>query len=87
MFNPHNLTGGEGKITPQADLFAALAEPHGIDRYPLVTFHKYVWAMRWHNPDMSITIPNSNMAAPKSNGVTWILGPAFHWDRWEYFAT
>ena len=33
--NPHNLTGrGGGKITPQADLFAAISEPHVVDRYP-----------------------------------------------------
>ena len=63
--NPHNLTGGGGKITPQADLFAAISEPHVVDRYPLVTFPKYVWAMRWHNPGLSIIIQNSNMAAAK----------------------
>ena len=50
---------------PQADLFAAISEPHVVDRYPLMTFPNYVWAMRWHNPGMSIIIQNSNMAAAK----------------------
>ena len=44
----------------------AAPEPHVVDRYPLVTFPKYVWAMRWHNPGMSIIIiQNSKMAAAK----------------------
>ena len=51
---------------PQADLFAAVSEPHVVDWYRLVTFPKYVWAMRWHNPGISIIIiQNSNMAAAK----------------------
>ena len=70
QFNPHNLTGGEGgKITPQADLVAAISESHVVDRYPLVTFPKYVWAIRWHDPGFSIIIQNFNMAAAKPENV------------------
>ena len=60
-----NLTGVGGKITPQANLFAAILEPHAVDRYPLLTFPRYVWAMGWQNPGMFIIIQNSNMAAAK----------------------
>ena len=57
--------GGGGVNYPQADLIAAIPEPRVVDRYPLVTIPKYVWAMRWHNPGISIIIHNSNMAAAK----------------------
>ena len=30
-----------------------------------MNFLKYVWAMRWHNPGLSIIIQNSNIAAAK----------------------
>ena len=63
--NPHNLTGGWGVNYPPADLFAAISEPHVVDRHPLVNFPNYVWAMRWYNPGLSIIIQNSNMAAAK----------------------
>ena len=67
----YDLTGGGGgKITPQADVFAAIlepaiSEPHVVDIYPLLTFPKYVWAMRWHDPGLSIILQNSNMVTAK----------------------
>ena len=48
-------------ITPQVHLFAAISEPHGVDRTPSEIFPKYAWAMKWQNsPGMSITIHYSN---------------------------
>ena len=49
---------------------SAILEPHVVDKYPLVTFPEYVWAMRWHNPGFSIIIQNSKMAAAKPELVT-----------------
>ena len=47
----------------------------------IVAFPKYVWAMRWHNPDMSITIRNSNLAAAKPEIakflIKWRYGPLY----------
>ena len=69
--------GRRGSSTPQTDLFAANSEPHGVDWNPLMTLPEYVWAMKWHNPGMSITIRNSNMAAAKPEIAKFLI-------KWRY---
>ena len=50
QFNLSMVKGG--KITPQADLLAAILEPHETNQNALVTFPKYGWgykvAQSWH---------------------------------------
>ena len=59
------LQVGGCKHLPQTDLFTAISERLGIKTNALVTFPKYVLAMKWHNPGKSITIHNSKMADSK----------------------
>ncbi len=56
-----------GKKYPQTDLLIAISKRLGVKRNALVTFPKYVWAMKWHYryPGKSIIIHNSKMAASK----------------------
>jgi hypothetical protein len=64
-FIPHIAGGGGGKIYPQTDLFNSISEWLGIKTNALVTFPKFVLAMKWHYPGKSITIHNSKMAVSK----------------------
>jgi hypothetical protein len=61
------------KIYPQTDLFTAISEWLGIKTNALVTFPKYVLAMKWHNSGKSITIHNSKMAASKPDFIKKIM--------------
>ena len=70
MANPNALTlprpmGKGGKIPPQADLLAAISEPHGTNRNALVTFPEYGWATKWHNYCIYFVTQKSKMAAFK----------------------
>ena len=56
-----------GKITPQADLLAAISEPHGTNQNALVTFLRYGWATKWHNYGIYIFIQKSKMAAESAS--------------------
>ena len=64
ILNPHIASKGV-KIPPQTDLFAVISERHGIKTIALVTFPKYVRAMKWHDTGKSITIHKFKMAASK----------------------
>ena len=63
IFNLSMVKGGGGKITPQADLLAAISEPYGTNQNALVTFPRYGWATKWHNYGIYIVIQKSKMAA------------------------
>ena len=45
------------KITPQADLFATISEPHGTQTTASGTFLRYEWATEWHNRCIYIFYP------------------------------
>ena len=59
--------GGVGKITPQANLSAAISEPHGTIKIALATFPRYGWATKWHNYGIYIVTQKSKMAAASAN--------------------
>ncbi len=64
--NPHIASGGGVvQIYPQTDLFTAISEWLGIKTNALVTFPKYVLAMKWHYPGKYITIPPPTLKADK----------------------
>ena len=66
-FNLSMVKGGGGKITPQANLLAAISEPHGTIQNALVTFPRYGWATKWHNCGIYIVIQKSKMAAESAS--------------------
>ena len=64
LINPHNLTRG-GVELPPGRSFRCHFGTTCNSQISVSDFSKYVWAMRWHNPGISIIIQNSNMAAAK----------------------
>ena len=57
------MVKGGGKITPQADLLAAISKPHGTNRNALANFPGYGWATKRHNYCIYIVTQKSKMAA------------------------
>ena len=69
------LMYSRGVTLPQADLFAAISEPLGVNRNALVTFPEYDGATKWHIFRNSSPTRNTKMAAAKTvtNISTFII--------------